>query len=65
MTVIALSQVLNRLIEQGHGMARVLFDTEAQTYDYHMASVDRWSYEKEPEPHLSLSENKPHHGRRA
>jgi hypothetical protein len=61
MTVKELHELTAQLIEQGHGDSPVMFDTEAQTFHYHMASVDVAHHEDEPEPHLGLHEDKPHH----
>ncbi len=62
MTVKELHDITKRLVEEGHGDSRVLFDTEAQTFDYHMASIDSAHHETEPEPHLALHEDRPHRG---
>ena len=56
MTVKQLHEITSQLIKEGHGHVPVLFDTEAKTYNYHMASVDQAFFEEEPTPHLSLHE---------
>jgi len=61
MTVEQLHKITGQLIKEGHGLAPVLFDTEAQTYHYHMASIDEVFFEEEPYPHCGLHENIPHH----
>lgn len=62
MTVKELHDLTGHLVEWGHGESPVLFDTEAQTYDCHMVSIDRAHHEMEPEPHLGLHEDHPHRG---
>lgn len=61
MTVEQLHKILTEIIAQGNGSVPIFFDTEAQTYHYHMAKVDLAFFEEEPEPHLSLHEDCPHH----
>lgn len=61
MTIRQLWEIVTHLVAEGHGDAPVLFDTEAQTYHYHMAQVDFAHYGEEPQPHLALGENTPHH----
>lgn len=44
--------VLQKAIDMG--IEEILFDTEAGTFDYHMATVDAAYVEMEPHPHVSL-----------
>ena len=39
MTALELYKVLELAIQNGHGNALILFDTEARKFDYHMAKV--------------------------
>lgn len=39
MTVNELFRVLELAIHDGHGDAQVYFDTEARTYNYHLANI--------------------------
>lgn len=41
---------LEQVIHDGYGHAVILFDTEAKTFNYHMAKVDRSFLETEIDP---------------
>lgn len=59
MTVDELFKILELAIHDGHGHAKILFDTEAKTYEYHMAEVKAAYLNTEPfpdEPYISLHE---------
>ena len=59
MTVEELFRELELAIHDGFGHAEVFFDTEAKTFDYHMAKVGSAYLEKESfadEPFFSLHE---------
>lgn len=50
MTAKELYDFLGTVIFDGYGEAEVLFDTEARTFNYHMAKVGRAYLEIEPFP---------------
>lgn len=53
--------ILDAAIEAGYGHAGILFDTEARTFDYHMAKVGSAYLETEfdpDRPFLSLHEER-------
>ena len=50
MTAQELLNELEQVVRDGYGHAEVLFDTEAKTFDYHMARVKFASLETEFDP---------------
>lgn len=48
MTAQQLFDFLEQIIHDGHGNARVLFDTEARTFNYRMAQIGSAYLEEEP-----------------
>jgi hypothetical protein len=59
MTANQLCAFLEKVINDGYGHAEILFDTEAKTFDYHMAAVGSAYLETEPfpdRPFVSLHE---------
>jgi hypothetical protein len=59
MTCKELWKQLEAIIVNGGGDAEVMFDTEARTFDYHMAVVGGADYEQLPKPHVCLVETPP------
>jgi hypothetical protein len=60
-TVKQMYEFTKKLVEEGKGDAIILFDTEAKTYDYHMAEVGRGFYEDDVAvgyPFVSLHERR-------
>lgn len=57
-TVQELFDFLEQLIHDGKGGLPILFDTEAQTFNYHMAKIDRAYQEDEPYPHVQFHEER-------
>lgn len=47
MTAKELADLLNKVVADGHGDCDVLFDTEARTFNYHMAKVGSAFFENE------------------
>lgn len=64
MTIYDLFLILKEAVNDGHGDGPVYFDTEAQNYDYHLASVDKactnLSFDIEGRAIMTLHENSPH-----
>jgi hypothetical protein len=61
MTALELLKVLQEAVDTGYGHAEILFDTEARTFDYHMAAVGKAYLETGfiPErPYISLHEKR-------
>jgi hypothetical protein len=61
MTIEQLSKILNKAVEDGYGEADILFDTEARTFEYHMAKVGSAYMETDAffdRPFLSLHEER-------
>jgi hypothetical protein len=46
-TVKELFGFLEQLVKDGHGDAIIMFDTEARTFEYHMAKIGRAYHDKE------------------
>jgi len=61
MIIKELYEIISQLVAAGHGEVPVLFDTEAQTYHYHMETVDSAHLEEDPYLHLCLASTSPHH----
>lgn len=58
-TVQELFDFLEQVIHDGYGKAEILFDTEARTFEYHMAKIGNSYLETEPfpeRPFISLHE---------
>lgn len=57
-TVKELHEYLDGLVQIGKGDLPVLFDTEAKTFNYHMAQVGDAYYEEQPYEHVQLHEKR-------
>lgn len=57
-TVQELRDYLDGLVQIGKGELPVYFDTEAKTFNYHMAKVGQAYHEDEPTPHVQLHEER-------
>ena len=50
MTVLELSEILNKAIKDNYGHANVYFDTEAKSFEYHLAYIKHAFLEPEIDP---------------
>jgi hypothetical protein len=57
MTVSELCHFLMDLIKQNKGHLPIYFDTEARTFDFHMARIGSAFCEEEPIEHVALHED--------
>lgn len=54
MTINELYRILELAIHDGHGDSEIFFDTEARTFNYHMAKISKAFLEDEVNPDESF-----------